>query len=312
MKTRICKEKIKIYVKYVGNAISALSILFVLSALAEIGIGLPGVSDWRVFVLPVAAGVVLKTATVFLSASAWVHWLEFYSGKGCSRKEALRVYAKANIGKYMPGNVMHYVERNLFAGKLGLSQKQIAAASMSEVASLAFSAICMGLVLAFSQVYAALCAICKSLHWNLPLAAAFGVGALCIVPICLVLYSKKGILRTFFYCFCVNCAVLLTLGAILVLIYSCWVRPPGLWQAVQMAAAYMIAWVLGFIIPGAPGGIGIRELVLTLLLSPVVGKDCIVTLGVWHRLITVLGDFAAYFVRKWGCFSRGGDMQDIL
>lgn len=60
----------------------------------------------------------------------------------------------------------------------------------------------------------------------------------------------------------------------------------------------MIAWVLGFIIPGAPGGIGVRETALTLLLTPVTGRDMIVVLSVLHRLVTVAGDFTSYLLRK--------------
>ena len=62
-------------------------------------------------------------------------------------------------------------------------------------------------------------------------------------------------------------------------------------------SGYIIAWVLGFIVPGAPGGIGVRELVITLLLGSVVGESMVVTLSVTHRLITIIGDFMAYLVR---------------
>ena len=45
------------------------------------------------------------------------------------------------------------------------------------------------------------------------------------------------------------------------------------------------------------GGIGVREMALTLLLAPVMGRDKIVVLSVMHRLVTVLGDVLAYFLR---------------
>ncbi len=72
---------------------------------------------------------------------------------------------------------------------------------------------------------------------------------------------------------------------------------PRLSKVLRLIAAYMIAWVFGFVIPGAPGGIGVREMALTLLLAPVMGRDKIVVLSVMHRLVTVLGDVLAYFLR---------------
>ena len=138
--------------KLAGNAVCALSVLFVLSTLWRTDFDFGQVENWRMFFTVCAAGIVLKAATVFLSAGAWCLWLEFFSGRRLERREALHVYAKANIGKYLPGNVMHYVERSLFAGKLDLSKKQAAAATLCEIASLVLAALFLGTVLAFSQV----------------------------------------------------------------------------------------------------------------------------------------------------------------
>ena len=101
--------------KLAGNAVCALSVLFVLSTLWRTDFDFGQVENWRMFFTVCAAGIVLKAATVFLSAGAWCLWLEFFSGRRLERRDALHVYAKANIGKYLPGNVMHYVERSLFA-----------------------------------------------------------------------------------------------------------------------------------------------------------------------------------------------------
>ena len=46
--------------------------------------------------------------------------------------------------------------------------------------------------------------------------------------------------------------------------------------------------------PGASGGIGVREFALLLLLSPFYSKDLVVTVIVVHRIITILGDLLAY------------------
>ena len=57
-----------------------------------------------------------------------------------------------------------------------------------------------------------------------------------------------------------------------------------------VVSLFTITWLGMFIIPGAPGGIGIREFIVIALLSPIYGPDD-PTIGILiFRVITVLGD----------------------
>jgi uncharacterized membrane protein YbhN (UPF0104 family) len=62
----------------------------------------------------------------------------------------------------------------------------------------------------------------------------------------------------------------------------------------------IIAWFLGFVVPGAPGGIGIRESVLVLLLPPVLllSKEVVLAGALIYRVITILGEALTYFWAK--------------
>lgn len=50
------------------------------------------------------------------------------------------------------------------------------------------------------------------------------------------------------------------------------------------------AWLLGFLVPGAPGGLGIREFVLVLGLTPVTGEAQAALDALMFRLVTITGD----------------------
>ncbi len=244
--------RIKTILKYVGNAVSALSILFILSALARTGPDVFAKTDWRSLALPCLCGVCLKTVTVFWSGSAWYRWLEFYAGKKCDRKQALNIYAKANIGKYIPGNVMHV--------------------------SVTFAVVvctCAVVLLAAAAV------------WYVRRSGGNGSS------------GGRRLLQTVCGCLLIYGAVLLAMGFLLVLVYAALERRPSFQQALLLTSSCIIAWVSGFILPGAPGGLGVREMVLTLLLAQSAGQEKIVAMGVLHRLITVLGDFLACLVRGW-------------
>ena len=319
-KLQVKLSQMKKYMKLVGNVVSALSILFVLYVLVRTDFHFSNVFSWRNFLLACFFGIVIKTVTVFLSGSAWAAWLSFFASKRCSRKEALRVYAKANLGKYMPGNVMHYVERNLFAGKLAMSQKKVAASSICEVATLVFTAFLMGIVFAcpaIKNVVARQAVLKKGLMFGCVV-----VGILILAVMVFVSFNRnkygqerpfvwekcekcKPFVQTMLRCMLLYVAVLTGLGIIFVLLYCYQGGQLSLGQAFSMIASYTAAWAVGFVVPGAPGGIGVRELALITLLENSIGTDVVVTLGVWHRLITVIGDLTAYVVAIWIGKSRG-------
>ena len=65
-------------------------------------------------------------------------------------------------------------------------------------------------------------------------------------------------------------------------------------QILLLTGAYAAAWVLGFIMPGAPGGLGVREAVLLAAFDPIYGSGVAVGLTLSPRLVTTLGDAALF------------------
>jgi uncharacterized membrane protein YbhN (UPF0104 family) len=61
----------------------------------------------------------------------------------------------------------------------------------------------------------------------------------------------------------------------------------------SLTAAYAFAWLLGFLVPLLPGGLGIREATLVALLAPTYGVGVATTLSLALRLANTLGEFTA-------------------
>ena len=59
---------------------------------------------------------------------------------------------------------------------------------------------------------------------------------------------------------------------------------------------YLFSWIIGFITPGAPGGIGIREAVMTLMCGSFLGTETIVLYAVIMRIISTFGDVLAFLI----------------
>lgn len=63
-----------------------------------------------------------------------------------------------------------------------------------------------------------------------------------------------------------------------------------------LTVLFTAAWVVGYVVPGAPGGLGVREALMVLLFTPVVGAAAAVGLGVTMRLATTAGDGLAFLL----------------
>jgi uncharacterized membrane protein YbhN (UPF0104 family) len=60
-----------------------------------------------------------------------------------------------------------------------------------------------------------------------------------------------------------------------------------------LLSANFVAIFVGYITPGVPGGIGVREAVLLAILSPYFPGDAVLLAALTHRIIMILGDVVA-------------------
>lgn len=82
----------------------------------------------------------------------------------------------------------------------------------------------------------------------------------------------------------------------------------GYWA---VTAVFSLSWVLGFLTPGAPAGIGTREGIMLLLMRDAASEDALVTFVLLARVITVFGDLACFVIAalllRWKDNAGGGN-----
>ena len=59
-------------------------------------------------------------------------------------------------------------------------------------------------------------------------------------------------------------------------------------------AVFSLSWIAGFIIPGAPGGLGVREFMILLMLGPGYGETPALSAALLLRIITAGGDVLSF------------------
>jgi hypothetical protein len=220
-------------------------------------------------------------------------------GHPLSAATLIGVLGVSQLARYIPGNVGQHIARGSMLGARGVPMPAVVA-SLGYEALLAFLAAATIAAAALlwegsaDRAQAAIMAIALILLLAggillLPrLAARLPVGR-----IHRLLDALHGVShRTQLLCFAVyaiNCW-LVGLGLALIAWALPGTAPTGV---AHYVGAFAVAWTAGFLIPGLPAGLGMRESVLIVLLAPSIGMASAVALATLHRLSTTAGDLVA-------------------
>jgi uncharacterized membrane protein YbhN (UPF0104 family) len=226
-----------------------------------------------------ASLVLVYGAALFLLGLAWHALLLALDARPHSLAHSVRSHTTAQLAKYVPGNVFHLVGRHMLQRSRGESDdRRLALATLAET---------LLLVLAAAWV-AALCLAIGGEGAIRRLAIAGGVALIAATALALWLAGRSGharlipalsALAAMLAFFAVMALVLMALGAML-----------GLGLSPALAGGGVAAWIAGFVTPGAPGGLGVREAVMVIAGGGGAGADKLLMLGVLLRIVTFGGD----------------------
>lgn len=292
-------------------AITALALVYFGVFLAKEIPNMPPL-QWRGLGSVVMGGtILLYTATIGLMGLAWTLLLR----DGSVHLPAWRVqtiYAIAQFGKYLPGNVGQHVGRVVMATAAGIPAATVLSTMLIELLWVAGVGATIALVsLVF---FVGDDAVRSQLHLNpvylaggaIMLLAAPWVGTQLLNRLFPKLASKLAgggsiIVPRFRTAMAVGGLVLLcfvTFGVILKLQADVIFSATNA-RFLELTCLFAAAWLAGFLVPGAPGGLGVREMAMVLLLSPALGESVAAGLGLTLRLITTLGDLFMFAIGCW-------------
>ena len=209
-----------------------------------------------------------------------------------------KFYAGTNLAKYLPGNVMHFVGRNISAEDIGGSQRPVLISSIMEVVLILFAALL--LILFFSPVHLSIItAWVKPIHVIFLMIfsiVAFLLGAkeLKILKDQTQIKWKLDVVLKLSGLTGSYILVLLLQSLIPVLIaFSILKLPFNISAAGDIINAFLVSWAAGFLAIGAPGGIGVREVVFCSIL-PDLPRDEVLLISVGQRIINMVGDITFF------------------
>lgn len=259
----------------------------------------------------VIIAVLLGFAYSFLNvalACAWAIFAHTVSERSTRLRSLIALHLKTGIIKYLPGNIFHFAGRHLFADETGIAQRSIFVSNVMEI-----SAVLSALGFFYAIVSPGDIAPSGSIpisRWMAILAGgaalAGGIGASSIIKGDKYFFRKiipAALLSLGLYVlfFAGTSLLFFILGSSIV------PHPVAMREFRAIAGFFCAAWASGFLVPGAPGGFGVREGVLIALLAPFWGDGGAISSAILFRVITIAGDALAFF---WGLLiARGKSMQ---
>ncbi len=224
-------------------------------------------------------------------------------------RTALAIGLVVQIGKYLPGNVAHYFGRAALAKQHKVSFTQSGLSTIVEFGA----ALSAALLVAFTATL-----LDHSIWVGAPIISILPAGmfwplvilALATVTGAAIFAFRRSpeireLLSIAFWIAPIGWLIISFLLAGFSF-YALAVAFSGAWSIpiIPAIAIYAIAWAAGFLIPGAPAGLGVREVILLALLTPIIGVAAAVLLSLFHRLLSAMVDLivaglaTTFFLKK--------------
>jgi hypothetical protein len=266
--------------------------------------------DWDLDQMGLLAVAVIAYVGTMVASSA-LSWLLLGRAVNSARVvQVISIYLVSQAGKYLPGNVGQHIGRVFLSKRAGIGLPQLLFVMFIEMVWV------LGVAMAFAVVPSV--SLGESFIPNgikLPslLTLSMLLPAAALAPYVFqrsflrfssVYLASKGVdsfdihlprLLLAFASVLVYAVGFLAMGLVMVLLASA-IDESQASEIWLLSGLYAIAWVVGFITPGAPAGLGVRDTILLSGLTPLYGACTATGITVLLRLVTLSGDGLAYMV----------------
>lgn len=233
-------------------------------------------------------------------------------GAGIRTIASVRIVCMSQVAKYLPGNVGHLVGQVGLANAVGVPVATSITTMLISTLWLAGIGLILGMV--GLLLYIDLTVHIDLPELNIPLISALGLLTALSPWIGIGLLNRwlpklsRMLGRGDLVCLpTLRTSMLVGLG------FLCSFFVLGLmmkWQAVHifgvtngnwvtMSLLFASAWTAGYLLPGAPGGLGVREAIAIALFTPILGAGPALGLSITMRLATTMGDGLAFVLALW-------------
>jgi uncharacterized membrane protein YbhN (UPF0104 family) len=284
-----------------GVAVLVASLVYLVIVVRNGLSELPEIAWTAMSLASVGAGIAIYVVAVAVWSGGWAALLTAV-GQPVRVVHSFTIIGISQITKYLPGNIIHHIGRAALASQFGLRSASVVLSMALEFFWMVAAAAACALV-ALALTDAADAQLLVPLGSFSLSALFFGAVAIPIVGFLAAQFLGERLLHRqdgntgarlpdfgrSGLNFLSHWITFLLQGAVIVLIARGVFGIPfsDYWLGV---GAFALAFVAGFLAPGVPAGIGVREAVLVAGLSLEMGAGPALAVATAHRLINIIGD----------------------
>ena len=268
---------------WLGSALAVAGVVFVVLRLNDYSSELDfSRLNSRTWLIVGVLAFVYGLANILL-ALAWRNLLMHF-GADVKQLWAVKIYGLSQLAKYVPGNIMHLASRQAMGQAAGVAGWSLVKSTFWELG-----------LMATAGAFFFILVIPRFLHGiTLQMAVAIFFCTILFAGLGLARFLDLKVLRAFaYYIIFLFISGLIFTGVLFLIAESSPLTPS---VALMFCSTFVVAWLIGLITPGAPAGIGVRELILVMLLKGLAPESELLLAVLLSRIVTVSGDVCFFLL----------------
>lgn len=259
---------------WTGSALAFAGIIFVVFRLndysTQVDFSVFNLKAWLIVLIYI---FIYAFANILL-ALAWRYILNFFDVH-TSSLWSIKVYGISQLAKYVPGNIMHLASRQAIGLASGVSGLVLAKSSVWELGLLSVTAS-LFMVLILPQFF--------------PLEESMALIIFVAFLLLMATILKRFLGLAIMQAFGLYIVFFIVLGLLFVGLLELVTASFISLQLLTLCGIFVTAWLVGLVTPGAPAGLGVRELILLTLLEGVIPDTDLLFTILLSRIVTTGGD----------------------
>ncbi len=287
------KDKLLKAVKVVGSLLTVVSLVFIIQRLQQYDLNSILSLDTTGTILVIASSLIYGIV-IFLGCIPWKYLIEIISGLKIPFIKLTRVNTKSNLYKYVPGNVFQYVGKSQIALEENISIKQVSISIVLDLANNVLAGCIISIPYFLAYVDLAVVGILILVGLLILMGIYFLLRHKDWFKNYIDLLKEPRILKCLAITIIYRVVNYLVTGYIYVVLFLAQGVTIQTQEIPYILGAFTFAWLVGFLTPGAPAGIGIRESMLLLLLGNSYPETYILSSMIIFRICGIIGDILGY------------------
>lgn len=237
--------------------------------------------------IQITGGAILYALATLLLGATWYVLLRALGASGVPASRTLTIYSVSQFGKYLPGSVLQYLGRHAMLRAHDVSHRLLVLCALLEAALLVGAALIWAAPLAVHYVpvnapmiWVVVAAGLAFAGWLLHRHAPSLGGGIAISP------------RWLMLAFALHLAFFGMMGMTFRVVAGAEIVATTGWPV--LLAGVAASWIAGFVVVGAPAGVGVREAVFLTLFGALLGEQATLACVSAFRLATFGGDLLVF------------------